>query len=338
MSRKEANGVLAQRVAAASTKVVQAPSTLTFRELATQWQTTVLPTYKHSTRKNRMFFARKHLIPRFGDMVAAKITRQQVQAYVTDLVNAGYAPKTIDNLHDALSAVFRTGVEWGHFVENPARGVRLPKLRTVRPRWALTTDQAARLLQALNPLTQTMVGLAVLTGIRRGELFGLRWRDIDEERQLVTIREAVYDGVFDTPKTDAAVRQIPLSEAALLLIARWKTKAKDTHPESLVFATRTGTPLDPGHMLQRQIFPACKTLGLPRATWLTFRRTYSSWSHEQGVPGKVVAQLMGHTNIDTTLNVYTQVLDGSTRAAVNKIGAELFTIVHSLEGDEALTH
>jgi len=76
------------------------------------------------------------------------------------------------------------------------------------------------------------------------------------------------------------------------------------------------------------VFPACKTSALPNATWLTFRRTFSSWSHEKGVPGKVVAYLMGHANVDTTLNVYTQVLEESVRAAVDKVGGELFTIVH----------
>jgi integrase len=85
-------------------------------------------------------------------------------------------------------------------------------------------------------------------------------------------------------------------------------------------------------VLRRAIFPACEALGVPHATWLTFRRTYSSWSHDKGVPGKVVAQLMGHANVDTTLNVYTQVLDGALRAAVDKIGGELFTIVHRPEG------
>ena len=68
-------------------------------------------------------------------------------------------------------------------------------------------------------------------------------------------------------------------------------------------------------------------LGLPKATWLTFRRTYASWSHDKGVPGKVVAKLMGHTNADVTLNVYTQ-------AMVDRVGKELFTIVHSDEGSQ----
>ena len=99
------------RVAAASTKTITAPSTLTFRELAVQWQTTVLPMYKHSTRTHRTFFARKHLIPRFGDRPVSAMTRQEVQAYVTELAQAGYAPKSIDNIHDTLSAVLRTGVE-----------------------------------------------------------------------------------------------------------------------------------------------------------------------------------------------------------------------------------
>ena len=102
-------------------------------------------------------------------------------------------------------------------------------------------------------------------------------------------------------------------------------------PDRLVFCTSLGTSISPNNVLRRHVFPACTRLGLPRTTWLTFRRTYSSWSHDRGVPGKVVAQLMGHANVDTTLNVYTQVLDGSMRQAVEEVGGELFTIVHKPE-------
>jgi hypothetical protein len=74
-----------------------------------------------------------------------------------------------------------------------------------------------------------------------------------------------------------------------------------------------------------------------RARWLTFRRIYSSWSHDKGVPGKVVAQLMGHANVDTTLNVYTQMLDGSLREAVDKVGGELFTNARRRKRERPLT-
>ncbi len=98
--------------------------------------------------------------------------------------------------------------EVGHLQDNPARGVDLPKLRTVRPKLALTREQAAALLEALRALSRAMAGLAILSGLRRGELFALRWQDIDEESRVLTVRD-------DTPKTEAGLRQVPLSEAAL---------------------------------------------------------------------------------------------------------------------------
>jgi hypothetical protein len=71
---------------------------------------------------------------------------------------------------------------------------------------------------------------------------------------------------------------------------------------------------------------------------LTLRRTYSSWAHEKGVPGKVIAQLMGHAKVDTTLNLYTQVVDGSLRKAADVVGSELFAIVRKSEEAAELTH
>jgi integrase len=116
-------------------------------------------------------------------------------------------------------------------------------------------------------------------------------------------------------------------EVASRFVDEWRERGNTVEPSALVFSTRSGKAISPNNVLRRAIFPACEALNLPRATWLTFRRTYSSWSHDKGVPGKVIAQLMGHANVDTTLNVYTQVLDGALRTAVERIGTELFTIV-----------
>jgi len=257
---------------------------------------------------------------------------------VAHLVSSGYAPKTTDHIHDVLSAILRTAVKWGHLSDNPAHGVDLPTLINVRPRWALTIAQASALLEALPPLPKTMVGVALLSGLRRGELFALRWGDFDEQRQFLIVREAVYEGKFSTPKTAAGVRQIPLSEAAIKLIVDWRARVKRGEPEALMFSTWSGKPISPNNVARRWIVPACDALGIARVTWLTLRRTYSSWAHDKGVPGKVIAQLMGHAKIDTTLNVYTQVVDGSLRRAADTVGSELFTIVHKPEGAPELTH
>jgi integrase len=103
----------------------------------------------------------------------------------------------------------------------------------------------------------------------------------------------VYEGAFGTPKTEAGVRRVPLSDTTVELLEEWKRHAKKTEPEALVFSTWSGKPISPNNVLSRWIFPACAQLKLPKATWLTFRRTYSSWAHHKGVPAKVVAGLMG---------------------------------------------
>jgi len=337
ISRKQAAEKLAQKLAMAGGQTVMR-SRVTFRTVANDWQAHVVPMYKHSTQKNHRHILAKHLLPRFGDRAMCEVTRQAIQEYVTHLMQRGYAPKTIDHIHDVLSAILRTAVKWGHLPENPARGVDLPRLRCVRPKWALTPAQAGALLNALPPLAKTMVGLAVLSGLRRGELFALRWQDLADADQCLTVREAVYEGVFSTPKTDAGCRRIPLAPTACRLLDEWKQRATRTDPEALVFATWSGKPIAPNNVLRRWVFPACDALKLPRATWLTFRRTYSSWAHDKGVPGKIVAELMGHAKVDTTLNIYTQVLDASVRSAVEKVGDELFTIVHRPGEPSELTH
>jgi integrase len=86
------------------------------------------------------------------------------------------------------------------------------------------------------------------------------------------------------------------------------------------------------------VFPACEKLGLPRTTWLTFRRTNASWAHDLGMPGKVIAQLMGHAKVDMTLNVHAQVLDDSVRDAAERVGSKLITIDHTASEVAATTH
>jgi integrase len=340
ISRAEAGEILRRKVADAGSSVSPTRSRVTFLTLARQWEVDVLPTkYKHSTQKNHQHIMEKHLIPRFGDLGLSDITTQGIQSYVTHLTKAGYAPKTIDHLHDVLSAILRSAVKWGHLQANPAHGVEMPRLKTVRPKWALTVDQAAALAAQLPwLLPRTLVGLALLTGLRRGELFALRWWDIDEPNRTLQVRTAVYEGVFDDPKTMASLRTIPLPDAALQLLAAWKGRARRTAAHELIFSTVSGKPISPNNVLRRWVWPACQAAGLQRATWLTFRRTYSSWAHDKGVPAKVVAQIMGHSKVDTTMNVYTQVLDGAARSAADRVGSELFRVVQIPDGTTPPTH
>ena len=335
--KKEATRLLNERLALAGTDQVQR-SRVAFEALAARWERDVLPMYRHSTQKNHSHILHKHLLPRFGDNAICEVTRQDIQAYVAELCRKNYAPKTIDHIHDVLSAIMRTAMKWGHLKENPCRDVDMPVLKTIRPKWVLTPEQAADLIDRLCPLARTMVGVALLTGLRRGELFALRWKSFDEDSCCITVSEAVYEGRFGLPKTEAGKRRIPLSEFGCNLLHEWKSMARETNPDGLVFCTRSGKPISPNNVLRTWVFPACEAVNLPHATWLTFRRTYCSWAHDKNVPAKVVAELMGHSNVSTTLNVYTQVLHDSVRVAADRIGEELFSIVQSGEGTSELIH
>ena len=339
ISRGEAAEILRGKAAAGDNRR-PARSRVTFRTLAEQWLRDVVPTkYKRSTQKNHRHVTEKHLLPRFGEQAVCEVTTPVIQTYVTHLIKVGYAPKSIDHIHDVLSAILRSAVKWGHLQTNPAHGVEMPQLKTVRPKWALTVDQAITLFEYLPWLkARTMVCLAVLGGVRRGELFAFRWRSFDEANQCLRVDEAVYEGFFDTPKTSASVRAIPLPDMAVQLLCAWRSRTRRTAPDDLIFSTVSGKPISPKNVLRTWVWPACQSAGLPRATWLTFRRTYSSWAHDKGVPPKVVAAIMGHSKVDTTLNVYTQVLDGAARDAATRVGSELATIGHNPGGATALIH
>ncbi len=215
----------------------------------------------------------------------------------------------------------------------------MPRLKTVRPKWACTVAEATSLFGNLPwLLPRTIVGVALLSGVRRGELFALRNRAFDKEARCLRFSEAVYEGTFDDPKTDAGIRVVPLPAAAVTLIEDWQRLARRKGSDDLMFSTVSGKAISPNNVLRTWVWPACKAAGLRRATWLTFRRTYSSWAHDKGIPPKVVAAIMGHAKVDTTINVYTQVLDGAVRDAAGRVGSELFTIVHNPAGATALTH
>jgi len=144
--------------------------------------------------------------------------------------------------------------------------------------------------------------------------------------------------VFDDPKTKASLRTIPLPDAALWLLAAWKARTKRTAAHELIFSTVSGKPISPKNVLRRWVWPACEAADLPRVTWLTFRRTYSSWALRQGRAGQGRradhrAHQGGHH--DECLH---QVLDGAAGAAADRVGSELFRIVQTPERGAALTH
>jgi integrase len=194
-----------------------------------------------------------------------------------------------------------------------------------REKWAFSVSEASQLINKLSIKPRAMALLCLTSGIRRGELFALRWKHLDEQESTVSVVEAVYCGHFDKPKTRKSIRVIPLAEQVLEVLREWKKKSKKTCPEDLIFGTRNGKPEHSTNVLRRHVYPACTALGLPRASWLTFRRTFSTWSHHKGVPPKTVAELMGHSTVRTQF-IYIQGVEEEKRRAAELLAGELARI------------
>src|SRR5713101_6817097 len=119
--------------------------------------------------------------------------------------------------------------------ENPTTGIRLPAQIVQREHTALTPEQVRKLTADLEEPYKSMVLIAVLTGLRRGELFALRWGVVDFERKLISVRESVYEGHFNTPKTRSSVRKIPMGEGLEEVFLNLRPKGAAAN--NLVFAS-----------------------------------------------------------------------------------------------------
>jgi integrase len=164
--------------------------------------------------------------------------------------------------------------------------------------------------------------LLVLTGLRVGELLALRWKNIDLAGRTVRVTETVYDGHFDTPKTQRSNRVIPIGdEVSSVLRALCDAAIK---PEDLVFATQHGQPLSRHNVLRRQLRPACKKLGLDGITWHSLHHSHATLLDSVGAPLGTVQALLGHSTSEITRDVYLHAIPEDQRRAVTGVESLVF--------------
>jgi integrase len=172
--------------------------------------------------------------------------------------------------------------------------------------------------------------VALLSGLRLGELQSLQWRDADLERHRIMVRRtltAMKDGspVFGEPKTRNSRRTVWLPDLAIDALERQKT-AQDAQRRlvapawreyGLVFTTGLGTPLDGNNVRERHFVRLLEKAGLPRMRFHDLRHSAASLLLADGVPVKVVSEMLGHADVGTTLRVYAHVIEGSQAQAVS---------------------
>jgi integrase len=163
--------------------------------------------------------------------------------------------------------------------------------------------------------------------MRIGDLLALRWKCIDFDRGSIHIRETVTEGRFGSPKTKSSRRDVPMSWPTRQALERRRSRTGDASPDGLVFTSRAGTPLNPKNLLNRSLRPALKAARLPLVSWHSFRHTHATLLGEVGESLRTAQAILGHSDLETTLNVYTHAIPESEKRAVDKVAEILFPIV-----------
>lgn len=265
---------------------------------------------------------RIHVIPAFGGKRLNEITRCDIQNFLTEKVRNGYSGAHVHGMKTTLSKVMQTAVEWRFLNENPTRGCRVARQALAKQRIFLNAQQVQQLCDALPEPCRSIVLVAVLTGLRIGEILALRWGRVDLLRNIFAVEES-YSGRFGPPKTRSSRRVVPISTVLRSVLEVQRTRCTSSGANDLVFATSKGTPVSPKNLRNRVLEPTRKALGLPKISWHTFRYTHATWLSEAQVPARIAQSILGHSDVSMTLNVYTQVVPESQRLALEKVGAIL---------------
>ena len=295
---------------------------------------TAKPTIRPSTYVSYSSLVRIHLKPGIGHHQLAALTPQHVQALMNSRRAAGLSPTTITRMRAVLRRALGQALKWGLVTRNAAALTDPPRVVTT-PVQPLTLEQARHLMHAArDDMHGPLLTVAIATGLRQGELFGLRWTDVDLERGVLRVSHAMQRvgkvATFIEPKTARSRRTINLPTFAVeaLRVQRVRQNERrlfhgpDWADWNLVFSSSIGTPLNPSNVIHR-FHKILERAGLPRQRFHDLRHCAASLLLAAGEHPRVVMDVLGHSQIALTMNTYSHVIPAAMKGAASRLDAAL---------------
>jgi integrase len=271
--------------------------------------------WKRSTAANNINRVDTHLVSTFGERRVKEFRRDELQSFL-DTKSAGLSFSMVDHLRWDLKQIFEMAVAEDLIRKNPAALLFTPGGAKRGSRPVMTIEEVKRCFAVLDQRERLIVQLAIVAGMRPGEIFGLTWERLGPD--YADIRQRVYRGDIDRPKTVQSIRQAALSDGLLRDLDLWRTRSLEPRPDAWVFASERGTPLSRDNVLRRSIRSKLAGVGLAWVTFQVMRRTHSTLMNDLGVEGKLVADQLGHS-LDVNQNVYTKSPVERRKAAVDQL-------------------
>ncbi len=328
-TRKEASDKLSAGLSDLKKGIPIITERQTIKQFLERWLTDcVKPSVRPSTYISYDQQVRVHIVPTLGQLQLSQLTPQHIQNYMKERLAKGLSARTVGYHRRVLVIALGQAVKWGLVNRNVAALTDPPRAEKyeIQP---ITPEQARAFLQAIqgNRL-EALFTVALSFGLRRGEALGLRWTDVDLEARTLRIKQQLQrlEGrlQLSEPKTKTSRRVLDLPDLLITKLREHRTRQLEDKLRAgshwvetgLVFTTSLGTPIDPRNV-KRRLDALLKEAGMPHFRVHDIRHFAASLMLAQGVPLKVVSDILGHSQISTTADLYTHVLPSLRKEAID---------------------
>lgn len=340
-TRKAAEAALVSLMSRLQQGTYVEPTKSTFGAFLEEWLTTIRPTVRDTTWLSYEAEVRKHVIPRLGTTRLQVLTPGDLNTLYADLLKngrrdgrGGLSFKTVRYIHTILRRALETAVRWNLLVRNPASLADPPSFRGRRPEMRTwSAEQVGAFLRATEGHSlHTAWVLAATTGMRRGELLGLRWSDVDFSNRRLSIQRSLVTAGYQTsltePKTSRGRRSVVIdSRTASILKEHRRAQLEDRLAlgeayldQGLVLCRPDGSPIHPD-ALTKHFVKAVKASGLPRIRLHDLRHTHATLALQANINPKIVSERLGHASVAFTLDTYSHAVPAIHEAAAEQLGA-----------------
>jgi integrase len=334
-TRREVDEKLTKAKADRDSGLVFDADNMKLGEYLGRWLTdSVRDTVKATTYETYERLMRLHLVPTLGRVKLKNLTPTHVRGLYREKLDSGLSPTSVQRVHALLHKALKQAVHDGLVPRNVTEAVKAPRQsRNEIP--TLTREQVRIFLSsAKGDRLEALYLLAIHTGLRQGELLGLKWSDIDLDRGTLQVRRilsAAKEGPrFTTPKSNQG-RNVRLTTQAVQALRDHRKRqvqerlkhAAFWKDHGLVFTTLIGTPLNRHNVFSRSFKPLLRRAELPDMPFHALRHSFATLMLTSGEHPKVVQEMMGHSGIRVTMDFYSHVLPDMQKEAVNRLGAML---------------
>lgn len=255
---------------------------------------------RFQTQSGYRTYFNHHIKPKWGELFLNKVDPMPVADWLTSL---SLAPKTKAHIRNAFHLLYQWARRWKMIDQNPIELVRQSNKRLKAPR-VLTSKEFKALLGELAEPYKTMVMVSGCLGLRASEVMGLKWGDVDWENLQVFVRRSVVAGREAATKTEASQKPVPLDPDLATALLQWRGQAHYVTDLDFIFAGDSGKPRWQAMILKDYIQLAAGRAEIGRVGWHTFRHSYRAWLKRADAPLEVQKELMRHSNLKTTVEIY----------------------------------